>query len=177
MEGLFGEIVRLLILLGQRRGETAALRDTYYSDNEQTLNLPGDVTKNGRDHVVPVGPIAAAILAKRIREERTSDLLFPAVGSDLPFSGWSKCKKALDKLAPIAPWTLHDLRRTFRTNLGRLGVRPDIAERLVNHISARSEMEEVYNLWTYLPEMREAMEKWEAHIQVVCVDAAVTRAA
>jgi len=86
-------------------------------------------------------------------------LLFQAVGSDLPFSGWSKGKKALDKLANIAPWTLHDLRRTFRTNLGRLKVRPDIGERLVNHISARTEMEETYDLYTYLPEMREAMEK------------------
>jgi hypothetical protein len=53
------------------------------------------------------------------------------------------------------------LRRTFRTNLGRLKVRPDIAERLVNHASARTEMEETYDLYTYLPEMREAMEKWE----------------
>ena len=177
LEGLFGEIVRLLILLGQRRGETAALRATFYSDNEQTLTLPGEITKNGRDHVIPVGPMAAAILAKRVRDERKSDLLFQAIGSDLPFSGWSKCKKALDKCAPIAPWTLHDLRRTFRTNLGRLGVRPDIAERLVNHVSYRSEMEEVYNLWSFLPEMREAISKWEAHIQSVCVDAAGTRAA
>jgi hypothetical protein len=67
---------------------------------------------------------------------------------DRPFNGWSKCKKELDKLAKIAPWTLHDLRRTFRTNLGRLRVRPDIAERLVNHAPARTEMEETYDLYT-----------------------------
>jgi hypothetical protein len=47
----------------------------------------------------------------------------------------------------IPPWTLHDLRRTFRTTLGRLKVRPDIAERLVNHVSARTEMEETYDLY------------------------------
>ena len=95
--------------------------------------------------------MACAILSNRIRQERPGDLLYQAVGSEKPFSGWSKCKKALDKLADIAPWTLHDLRRTFRTNLGRLKVRPDIAERLVNHISARTEMEETYDLYTYLP--------------------------
>ena len=44
-------------------------------------------------------------------------------------------------------------------------VRPDIAERLVNHISSRTEMEEVYDMWTYQPEMREAMEKWETFLQ------------
>ena len=75
------------------------------------------------------------------------------------------------------PWTLHDLRRTFRTNLGRLKVRPDIAERLVNHVSARTEMEETYDLYTYLPEMREAMEKWEHFLQCVCIDAQISKAA
>ena len=66
---------------------------------------------------------------------------------------------------------MHDLRRTFRTTLGRLKVRPDIAERLVNHISARTEMEETYDLHLYLEEMREAIEKWEAFVQSVCIDA------
>jgi integrase len=83
----------------------------------------------------------------------------------------AKEKRALDKLALVAPWTLHDLRRTFRTNLGRLKVRPDIAERIVNHITARTDMEETYDLYTYLPEMRETMEKWEAFVQTVCIDA------
>jgi integrase len=81
--------------------------------------------------------------------------------SGAPFSAWSKSKKALDKLTNIPPWTLHDLRRSFRTNLGRVKVRPDIAERLVNHISARTEMEETYDLHLYLDEMRDAMELWE----------------
>jgi integrase len=171
LTGHFKEIVRLLILMGQRRGETAALRDLYYSDNQQTVTLPADVTKNGREHTFPVGPVAAEILARNIRKERPSPLLFQAVGSDNPFSGWSKCKAELDKLAPIAAWTLHDLRRTFRTTLGRLKVRPDIAERLVNHVSARTDMEETYDLHLYLEEMREAIEKWEAFLKTVCIDA------
>jgi len=173
LTGHFQEIVRLLILLGQRRGETAALLDVYYSDNQQIVTLPGEITKNGREHTFPVGPMAAEILARNMRKERPGPLLFQAVGSTNPFSGWSKCKAELDKLAPIAAWTLHDLRRTFRTTLGRLKVRPDIAERLVNHISARTDMEETYDLYTYLPEMREAMEKWEAFVQATCIDTSI----
>jgi integrase len=177
MEGDFPDIVRLLILLGQRRGETAAMSKAFYSHNQQTVTLPEELTKNHLEHTFPVGQIAAAILMRLIKKNRPSDLLFQAVGSTLPFSGWSKCKKALDKLANIAPWTLHDLRRTFRTNLGRLKVRPDIAERLVNHISSRTEMEETYDLYTYLPEMQEAMEKWEAFVKAICIDAPVVLAA
>jgi hypothetical protein len=176
LTGHFKEIVRLLILMGQRRGETAALMDAYYSDYQQTVTLPGEVTKNGREHTFPVGPMAAEILARNDRKERPTSLLFQAVGSDKPFSGWSKCKTELDRLAPIAAWTLHDLRRTFRTTLGRLKVRPDVAERLVNHISARTDMEETYDLYTYLPEMREAMEKWEAFLQTVIATKKKSRA-
>jgi integrase len=83
--------------------------------------------------------MSASVSAGRIRDLHLMARLHP-------FSGWSKCKAELDKLARIAAWTLHDLRRTFRTTLGRLKVRPDIAERLVNHISARTEMEETYDL-------------------------------
>ena len=181
MEGDFPEIVRLLILMGQRRGETGALATIYYSHNQQTVTLPGELTKNNQVHTFPVGPMASAIIHKKVQENRDNPLLFPARGpvleGDRPFSGWSKCKKALDKIANIAPWTLHDLRRTFRSGLGRLGVRPDIAERLVNHVSSRTEMEETYDLYTYLPEMRDAMERWEAFVQSVCIDAPASLAA
>jgi integrase len=173
IEGLFGTIVRLLILTGQRRGEIATLLRTYYSHNQQTVTLPGELTKNHLEHTFPVGPLASQILMAQIGSptRRGSDFLFPSRTSvERPFNGWSKCKKELDKHAGIAAWTLHDIRRTFRTNLGRLKVRPDIAERLVNHASARTEMEETYDLYTYLPEMREAMEKWEGFVQANCID-------
>lgn len=180
IEGLFGIIVRLIMLTGQRRGEIAALLRTYYSHNQQTVTLPGELTKNHLEHTFPVGPMASQLIMAQIGSptRRGSDYLFPARTSiERPFNGWSKCKKDLDKLAKIAPWTLHDTRRTFRTTLGRLKVRPDIAERLVNHSSARTEMEETYDLYAYLPEMREAMEKWEAFVQSDCIDVRTSLAA
>jgi len=68
VEGDFGEIVRLLILMGQRRGETGALTDGYYSHNQQTVTLPGEITKNNREHTFPVGPMASAIIHKKVQE-------------------------------------------------------------------------------------------------------------
>jgi integrase len=178
--GLFGEIVKLILLTGQRRGEIAALLDTYFSHNQKTVTLPSSLTKNHLEHTFPVGHLAAALISAQLKsaDRRESKFLFPSRTSiERPFNGWSKCKKDLDKLADIAPWTLHDLRRTFRTTLGRLKVRPDIAERLVNHVSARTEMEETYDLYTYLPEMRDAMEKWETFVRTICIDAPATLAA
>jgi integrase len=106
--------------------------------------------KNHLEHTFPAGAMAIQLIAAQIAaDRRESKFLFPSRTSiERPFNGWSKCKKEVDKVAKIEPWTLHDLRRTFRTNLGRLKVRPDIAERLVNHISARTEMEETHDLYT-----------------------------
>ena len=63
----------------------------------------------------------------------------------------------------MAPdWTLHDLRRTYRTNLSRLKVPPHIAERLLNHTSARDPLEFVYDQYDFMDEKREAVEKYDA---------------
>jgi integrase len=95
----------------------------------------------------------------------TASLYFPARGKpEIPFNGWSKSKALLDKLSGVTGWTLHDLRRTFRSNLGRLGVAPHIAERLVNHVSARTDMEQVYDRYKYLPEMKDAIERHDRFI-------------
>ena len=99
-------------------------------------------------------------------------LLFPGRGqSDAPFNGWSKSKKALDTIAKIEPWTLHDLRRTFATDLAELGVAPHVIERLLNHVTGTiSGVAAIYNRNEYEKETREAIEKWEAFIQAICID-------
>lgn len=158
-------IVRLLMLTGQRKGEIAQLRPEYYSHNQQTICLPSEVTKNGREHCFPIAALASNI----IFTASSQSLLFPARGSDglKPFNGWSKSKAALDKSCGVKNWRLHDLRRTFRTLHGKLKTPPHIAERLVNHISAQTEVEIIYDTYKYLPEMREAMENYENYIRKI----------
>ena len=51
------------------------------------------------------------------------------------FNGWSKCKKRFDEgLDDVEPFTLHDLRRTFSSNLAMLGTPIHVTEKLLNHI-------------------------------------------
>jgi hypothetical protein len=72
-----------------------------------------------------------------------SDFTFPVRGNaNAPFCGWSRSKSKLDELCDVREWTLHDIRRTCRTIHGRIGTLPHIAERLVNHASAQSALEE-----------------------------------
>jgi integrase len=71
-------------------------------------------------------------------------------------------ERALDaegtNLLPIGYFTPHDLRRTLRTHLSRLGVAPHIAEKCLNH--SLSKLGKTYDKHTYLDERREALEKW-----------------
>jgi hypothetical protein len=95
-------------------------------------------------------------------QQDQSALLFPAPGTkDKPFNNWTYSKIVLDKTSGVTAWCVHDLRRTYRSNLGRIGVVPHIAERLVNHLSAQSDMEQVYDRYTYMPEMRAAVDRYE----------------
>ncbi len=155
----FQTMVRLLILLGQRETETAALNRAWIGTD--AITLPGEITKNKQAHTLPISARAKEILAA----QADIGLLFPARNKpNKPFCGWGKAKATLDRISGVTSWTLHDIRRTFRTNLGKLGVAPHIAERLVNHISARTDMERTYDVYTYLPEMRAAIEKWENYL-------------
>lgn len=163
--GTFGNIVKLLILTGQRRGEIAALRSEWINPTDRTITLPSSITKNRREHLFPFGDLAAELLSE------TEGYLFPAAREHVrnnpttSFNGWGKPKAALDKASGIYGWTLHDLRRTFATRLADLDVEPHIVERLLNHISGEiSGVSAIYNRAKYLPQMRQAVEKWDQYL-------------
>lgn len=92
--------------------------------------------------------------------------VFPAQGKpDKPCSGYAKGKRTLDAAIGLHDWTLHDLRRTAATGVARLGVAPHVVERLLNHVSGSfGSVACVYNQFSYLEEMREALSLWERHI-------------
>ncbi|MEM9840231.1 MAG: site-specific integrase [Pseudomonadota bacterium] len=150
----YGSIVQLLLLTGQRRGEIAALRRSWIEGD--LIVFPEGFTKNKREHRLPLSAMAQAVIAA---VPNTGDLLFPARGSDdRPFNGWGKSKERFDKPLEVAPYTLHDLRRTFSSNLARLGTPIHVTEKLLNHISGTvSGVAAVYNRYSYLDEMREAV--------------------
>lgn len=158
----YGRIVRLLILTGQRREEIGGL---HWSEVEgSAIRLPPDRVKNGREHLVPLAPAALAIL-EGLRGPSGSPLVFGPCGS------WSNRKLALDlRIArtgyAMAPWRLHDIRRTVATRMGdRLGVLPHVVEAILNHISGhKSGVAGVYNLSRYENEMRAALCAWADHI-------------
>jgi integrase len=135
-------------------------------NSEYGISLKGPRTKNGIEHDIPLSKVAAAIVSElpRIGD---SEFVFTTT-EKTPLSGWSVAKKQLDRLAPVAPWRLHDLRRTCATGLQRLGVPLHVTEAILGHVSgSRAGIVGICQRHHYRDEKREALEKWGAHVQLL----------
>ena len=177
----FSNIVRLLILTGQRREEIGGLRWTEVDFERGLIVLPPERTKNKRLHELPLSSQAQAILERRkasgvvARFANTSPVFGEGPNG---FNGWGYSKARLDeRLAaqrkkggakPMPDWTLHDLRRTAATMMAELGVLPHIIEAILNHVSGhKSGIAGVYNRATYAEEMREALCGWATYVDQI----------
>lgn len=137
--------VRLLILLGQRKGEVVGMST---SEIEGSLwRLPASRAKSKRAHVVPLSSLSLAQLA----------FCWPG-----PVT--SQQKAALDKASGVHDWRLHDLRRTVRTGLARLGVDFETRHKVQNHLSPLGRMEAIYQRHDHLPKITAALELWTTHL-------------
>jgi integrase len=183
----FGQIIRLLILTGQRRGEVAGMSWGELANDLSTWTMPGERTKNGAPHMVPLSAPACDLLrgllpehegdARREIEDRRAKGMLALPGAlGTPFAGWSKAKAALDKAiadagtrpAALAPWNVHDLRRTVATGLQRLGVRLEVTEAVLKHISgSRGGIAGVYQRHDWAGEKRAALNAWAPHVLAV----------
>jgi hypothetical protein len=67
--------------------------------------------------------------------------------------------------ALLAPWSIHDLRRTVATGLQRLGVPLEVTEAVLNHISgSRGGIAGVYQRHDWAAEKRSALDAWADHV-------------
>jgi integrase len=158
--GSFDAIVRALLLTGQRREEVSGLRWGELDAALSAWTLPAARSKNGKPHLIPLSPQMQILLGAQTRA-READLVFP--GEQGVFSGWSKSKARLDRRSGIAGWTLHDLRRTVATGLQKLGVRLEVTESVLNHVSgSRAGIVGVYQKHEWSDEKRAALNAWGA---------------
>jgi integrase len=155
----FGTYVQLLVLTGLRRSEAATLRWTDIDLASGVIAILPERMKARRPHVAPLTPTVLDLLTHCPRHEPfvlTNDGTKPLISFD-----W--VKEQIDKLAPeIAPWTLHDLRRSAATGMARLGISRFVVARVLAHTDR--EITGVYDRYEYLAEKRTALEKWAAHV-------------
>ena len=158
----YGPLVRLLILTGQRRDEIASLHRSEVDLDRAMIVIGPERMKGKVGHSVPLTPAAVEIL-RSLPRFAAGDFVFSGQTGARPFSGFSKAKNRMDRTAgDIAPFTLHDLRRTVRTRLAELGITPFIGELVIGH--TQKGVHAVYDLHRYEKEKRDALERWERRL-------------
>lgn len=163
----FTGFIRMLFLTGQRRTEVASMRWRDIDRDGGTWTIPAEASKSGRAHVVPLSDAAMTLI------EGTPELgehVWTSDGESF-VTGYSKAKSRLDafiaaKGNALAPWVLHDIRRTVATHMVRLGVTETTVGRVLNH-AVQGVTGKVYALHSYVPEKRSALDRWAAEVQRV----------
>lgn len=175
--GPFEPLFKLLLLTGQRREEVSGMRWSEVSLERAEWTIPASRTKNAKAHEVDLAPEVLGILKDL---PRTGQLVFTTTGQK-PLSGHSKAKARLDLEVerlrleavaeraqgapelPLAPWRLHDLRRTAASGMAALGHPPHVIEAVLNHSSgARGGLVGVYQRYHHRPERKAALLNWAA---------------
>lgn len=163
--------LRLVLLTGQRPGEVFGLPWSELDLPARLWHLPAERSKNGRAHDIPLCGLALGILETR-HAQAFGTWAFPgkpagARAGDRPMNlqGIANAlRRALEAGRPagLEPFTAHDLRRSCRTGLARLGVADEVGERVLNH--HRGGLVAVYNRHRYEAEMRAALDAWDRHL-------------
>jgi integrase len=165
----FADMLKVLLLTGQREGEIAALRWSEVVDldgGNPKIELAPERTKNHRPHLVPLSPQAVEIIRAQPRF-KDGTYVFTSGGGKTHVKGFSKGKSKIDAALEgagiqIKAWRIQDLRRTVATGLSEwLEIEPHIVESILNHISGfKSGVAGTYNRATYLPQRKVALALW-----------------
>jgi integrase len=167
--GVSGAFLKTLILTAQRRDEVSSMRWEDLDLEARVWTLPREVTKGDRSHEVPLSPAVIEVLSAL---PRTGAYVFSSTRGERPISGYSKIKVAVDKLAGVDDWRLHDLRRTTGTGMARGGIATSTISRVLNH--REGGVTKIYNRYGYLDEKRHALETWARKVESLTRPAANT---
>jgi integrase len=158
----FGSMIKILILTGQRRSEVAEMTWKEIDLKKTQWTIPAERSKSKREHIVPLPDYAVRVIQAVPRFD-AGQYVFSTTTGRRPVSGFSKAKRQADRTSKLTGWRFHDLRRTVRTELARLGVPEVVGERVLNHLPRG--LTKTYNKYDYLREKRDALSRWSQEVQ------------
>ena len=159
-------VLRLLLLTGARLSEaTGMVRTELDLDSAPpTWTLLASRNKSGRSMCRPLAPVALSIVKDRLDSTEGSYVFSSPFGQDQPIgraAPWRAISRAAARgLVPV--FSPHDLRRTVRTGLARLGVAETVVKKLLGHVPPKTDVTaSVYDQHAYIDEMLAALKAWE----------------
>jgi integrase len=154
-QGLMGrrehlrEIVETALYTGMRKGEVLRLKPehinfgqvpvNYVVKNETWVIRPGwlliEKTKNGQPRTIPMSRRVRGVLVRLCKDEARGEYVFTSIRTgeritDCKHGFTSSCAEA-----EIDDFTFHDLRHTWATRAGDVGVRRHVRRAILGHSS------------------------------------------
>lgn len=166
--------LQILLLTGQRVGETLAARWADVDLDAALWRIPAQNTKSGRAHLVHLPALAVEVLRALPGPRAADHFVFASAHGAQPSPIERRTvTRALHRLLvsgalPLAHFTPHDLRRTLRSRMGDLGVLPHIAEKILNH--RLGGVLQVYDRSEYLADRAAAMAAWDRKLRELLAD-------
>jgi integrase len=158
-------VLHFTLMTGCRTGEACAMR-------WQDVDLENSVwhlkeTKTGVPRDVQLSPQAVEFLDQQ--KLYSDDYVFPNVhGAQIQQKTLTETTWRLrreERMLKIDHWTPHDLRRSVRTGLARIGCPSEVAEAILGHV--KGGIEGIYNLHRYERECSNWLQKWCDHLDVL----------
>nr|WP_320136308.1 site-specific integrase [uncultured Amphritea sp.] len=156
-------MVALLVVLGVRKMELGAAPWSEFDLEKGIWKLPDERAKKGHGLDIPLTPKVVVWLKELHTRAAGLPYVFPARrASKTPHMGQDTLNAALKLDHKLEHFTVHDLRRSCRTLLSKLGVNPEHADRYTNHIPEG--MRRIYDRHDFFEERLAAQEKLVAAI-------------
>jgi integrase len=163
-------VLKLLLLTGQRPSEVRCTRTAELSlaGPEPQWVMPGNRTKNGDPHSVPLVPTTVKLFGRAVELGHGSPLAFPSNETASETLGKYTLRQAITRLfahhgLAIEPFSPKDLRSTVKTGMARLGVSKEVRDAVQNH-KPQGIGDRAYNFHQYAKEKRQALELWTNHV-------------
>jgi integrase len=157
----------MLFYTANRLRETLRMEWSWIDREKKYLVLPEAVTKNKREHLIPLVPQALKLLDTLEGLAGGSPYVFPGPKG----SAMNWVQKACDRImaaAGIKDGRHHDTRRIIQTNMAEMGVAPHVADMVLNHaIKGAPKSRAHYDVHHYIPEKRDALTRWVRRLTTI----------
>lgn len=157
----FRSVFKMLLICGQRAGETRVMRWNEIKDGIWTI--PEENTKAKRVQVLPLPPMALDVLDEIKILTDSSDFVFESPRMDNKPIQWLQHRASdVRKASKIKDFRLHDLRRTAASYMAELGVDRTVLGKVLNHkgLAGDDQVTAIYDRHEYIKEKKIALLKW-----------------
>ena len=155
---------------GQRAAQLIRARVEDWNPETQTLRLFDGKgrRREPREHLLPLAPKAAAIVAALVEQAKGKEVAHLFAGHKRPMDLGTPGRR----LAEIAkemggePFDVRDIRRTAETMLAGMGISRDVRAQLLSHGIAGVQAQH-YDRHAYTTEKRRALVAWERKLEAL----------